>query len=65
MASQYVKLTAVAFQVDCPRCKETIPGPGGSLMWTREEIDLVQARGAHSVLTCPSCSRPFIIPPKY
>jgi len=35
-----VTVEAKSFELTCPKCKEAIPAPCGSLYWTAEELSL-------------------------
>lgn len=35
----FVKCDPVAWALTCPACNEEMPAPGGSLMWTAEDLD--------------------------
>jgi ribosomal protein S27E len=50
---------AVAYEIECPACNETIPAPNdGSLFWTVDEMTLKP----HSKIECPTCKREWLKP---
>lgn len=42
MKTLTAKKRAVAYELTCANCGDTLPAPNGSLFWTLEEMDNVQ-----------------------
>lgn len=67
MAAKTVKAHPLAWSLSCPdpECDVEIPAPGGSLMWTAEDLmssDRVIVGSVHSRLQCTGCHAWFNLP---
>lgn len=54
----YAHKRAIAFELTCRRCGETLPNKQGSLYWTEEDLMFVDSG------VCPNCNRAYRIPRK-
>lgn len=54
----YAKKRAIAFELTCRRCGETLPNEKGYLYWTEDELSFVESG------VCPNCNRNYRIPRK-